>query len=123
MSTKLLLVDLDKDYIRRVENGSDFKLNHDLFQEAVSNLSQDIKYWTASSGIELELETVNETEVEELETGQTLTRIYTRVYALPGSEDDLAWINLSLGNLKPAKRLAHGQMRGWQFDWRHSEGY
>ena len=114
--TKMLLVDLDKDYIRRVENGSDFKLKHDLFQEAVSNLQQDIKYWTESSGIDLELETVNETEVERVHQG-TLTKTHTRVYAKLNSDDDLAWINLSLGNLKPANKLAHGQTRGWQFDW------
>ena len=115
--TKMLLVDLDKDYIRRVENGSDFKLKHDLFQEAVSNLQQDIKYWTESSGIDLELETVNETEVERVHQG-TLTKTHTRVYAKLNSDDDLAWINLSLGNLKPANKLAHGQTRGWQFEWK-----
>jgi hypothetical protein len=115
--TKLLLVDLDKDYIRRTENGSDFKLNHDLFQEAVSNLQQDIKYWTDSSGIELELEVVNETEVENLKTGQTLSRTHTRVYGVTDSNDDLAWINLSLGNIKPAVKLSQGEIRGWQFDW------
>ena len=115
--TKLLLVDLDKDYIRRIENSADFRLKHDLFQEAVSNLQQDIKYWTESSGINMDLETVNELEVEELTTGQKLSRIHTRVYGVTESKDDLAWINLSLGNLKPAKKLAHGQTRGWQFDW------
>ena len=115
MSTKLLLVDLDKDYIRRVENGADFRLKHDLFQEAVNNLKQDIKYWTASSGINLDIEAVNET-VEEIREG-TISRIHTRVYAKLDSDDDLAWFNLSLGKIKPAKRLAHGQMRGWQFDW------
>lgn len=115
MSAKLLLVDLDKDYIRRVENSSEFKLNHDLFQEAVNNLKQDIKYWTASSGINLEIEAINET-VEEIREG-TITRIHTRVYAKLDSEDDLAWINLSIGKIEPAKRLAHGEMRGWQFDW------
>jgi hypothetical protein len=124
--TKLLLVDLDKDYIQRVENGSDFKLKHDLFQEAVSNLQQDIKYWTASSGIELELEVVNETKVENLKTfldfenlktGQTLSRTHTRVYGVTDSNDDLAWINLSLGNIKPAVKLSRGEIRGWQFDW------
>jgi hypothetical protein len=118
MSTKILLVDLDKDYIRRVENGSDFRLKHDLFQEAVGNLQQDIKYWTESSGINLDLEVLNETEVEKNhDAGVTLTRTRTRVYANLGSDDDLAWINLSLGKLKPANKLAHGQTRGWQFDW------
>jgi hypothetical protein len=115
--TKLLLVDLDKDYIRRVENGADFKLKHDLFQEAVGNLQQDIKYWTESSGINMDLETVNELEVEELTTGQKLSRTHTRVYGVTESEDDLAWISLSLGNIKPAVKLLHGQTRGWQFDW------
>lgn len=116
---KILLVDLDKDYIRRVENGSDFRLKHDLFQEAVGNLQQDIKYWTKSSGIDLDLEVLNETEVEKnREAGVTLTRTRTRVYAKLDSDDDLAWINLSLGNLKPAKKLTHdGSARGWQFDW------
>lgn len=115
MATKLLLVDLDKDYIRRVENGADFRLKHDLFQEAVGNLQQDIKYWTESSGIDLDLEVVNET-VKEIQEG-LVTRMHTRVYAKLGSDDDLAWINLSLGKLKPANKLAHGQTRGWQFDW------
>jgi hypothetical protein len=114
--TKLLLVDLDKDYIRRVENDSDFKLKHDLFQEAVSNLQQDINYWTESSGIDLGLETVNEVEVEKVHQA-TLTKTYTRIYAKLGSDDDLAWINLSIGNIKPARKLAHGANRGWQFDW------
>jgi len=117
MSTKLLLVDLDKDYIRRVENSADFRLKHDLFQEAVENLKQDIKYWTESSGINMDLETVNELEVKELTTGQKLSRTHTRVYGVTESEDDIAWINLSLGNLKPANKLAHGANRGWQFDW------
>ncbi len=120
MSTKLLLVDLDKDYIRRVENSSDFRLNHDLFQEAVDNLRQDIKYWTDTSGINLELETVNETEVENINNA-TLTKIHTRVYAKLNSDDDLAWINLSLGKLKPAKKLIHGPARGWQFNWSNIE--
>lgn len=115
--TKLLLADLDKDYIRRMENGSDFKLKHDLFHEAVGNLQQDIKYWTESSGINMDLETVNELEVEELTTGQKLSRTHTRVYGVTESDDDLAWINLSLGKLKPANKLAHGPARGWQFDW------
>lgn len=114
--TKLLLVDLDKDYIRRTENGSDFKLKHDLFQEAVENLQEDIKYWTISSGISLELETVNESEVEHKEIA-TITRIHTRIYAKLESDDDLAWINLSLGKLEPAQKLTHGPARGWQFDW------
>jgi len=116
MATKILLVDLDKDYIRRVENSADFRLKHDLFQEAVGNLQQDIKYWTDTSGINLELETVNETEVEHVQQG-TLTKTHTRVYAKLDSEDDLAWINLSIGNIKPARKLAHGANRGWQFDW------
>ena len=113
---RLLLVDLDKDYIRQVENGSDFRLKHDLFQEAVSNLQHDIKYWTESSGIDLDLEVVNEIEVEKVHQA-TLTKTYTRIYAKLGSDDDLAWINLSLGKLKPAKRMLNGQNRGWQFDW------
>ncbi len=120
MATKILLVDLDKDYIRRVENGSDFRLKHDLFQEAVGNLRQDIKYWTDTSGINLELETVNETEVENINNA-TLTKIHTRVYAKLNSDDDLAWINLSLGKLKPAKKLIHGPARGWQFNWSNIE--
>ena len=115
--TKLLLVDLDKDYIRQVENGADFRLKHDLFQEAVHNLKQDIKYWTESSGINMDLETVNELEVEELTTGQKLSRTHTRVYGVTGSEDDLAWISLSLGIIKPAVKLSRGEIRGWQFDW------
>ena len=115
--TKLLLVDLDKDYIRRVENSADFRLKHDLFQEAVGNLQQDIKYWTESSGIDLGLEVVNELEVEELKTGQKLSRTHTRVYGVTESEDDLAWIRLCLGNSKPAAKLLHGPTRGWQFDW------
>jgi hypothetical protein len=114
--TKLLLVDLDKDYIRRVENGADFKLKHDLFQEAVGNLQQDIEYWSDSSGINLELETINETEVERVHQG-TLTKTHTRVYAKLNSDDDLAWISLSLGKLNPARKLLHGPARGWQFDW------
>lgn len=113
---KILLVDLDKDYIRRVENGSDFRLNHDLFQEAVENLKQDIKYWTNTSGINLEIEAVNETEVEHVQQG-TLTKTHTRVYAKLDSEHDLAWLNLSVGKIKPACKLAHGEIRGWQFDW------
>ncbi len=122
MATKILLVDLDKDYIRRVENGSDFRLKHDLFQEAVGNLRQDIKYWTESSGIDLDLEVLNETEVEKNhEAGVTLTRTCTRIYAKLGSDDDLAWINLSLGKLKPARRLTHGPSRGWQFNWSNIE--
>ena len=120
MATKILLVDLDKDYIRRTENSSDFRLNHDLFQEAVTNLKQDIKYWAASSGINMDLETVNETEVEHVQQG-TLTKTHTRVYAKLDSEDDIAWINLSLGKLKPAKRLTHGPSRGWQFSWSNIE--
>jgi hypothetical protein len=116
MATKILLVDLDKDYIRRVENSADFRLKHDLFQEAVGNLQQDIKYWTESSGINLDLEVLNETEVERVQQG-TLTKTHTRVYAKLDSEDDLAWINLSIGNIKPARKLAHGANRGWQFDW------
>jgi hypothetical protein len=110
---------LDKDYIRRVENSADFRLKHDLFQEAVGNLQQDIKYWTDTSGINLEIETVNETEVERVHEA-TLTKTHTRVYAKLDSEDDLAWINLSIGNIKPAKKLAHGANRGWQFDWGRS---
>ncbi len=120
MATKILLVDLDKDYIRRTENSSEFRLNHDLFQEAVTNLKQDIKYWTGTSGINLELETVNETEVETVHNA-TLTKIHTRVYAKLHSDDDLAWINLSLGKLKPARRLTHGPSRGWQFNWSNIE--
>jgi hypothetical protein len=115
--TKLLLVDLDKDYIRRVENDSDFKLKHDLFQEAVSNLQQDINYWTESSGIDLGLETVNEVEVEKVHQA-TLTKTYTRVYAKMDSDNDLAWINLSLGNLKPSTSLIRTELRGWQFEWK-----
>ena len=120
---RLLLVDLDKDYIRRVENGSDFRLKHDLFQEAVSNLQQDIKYWSESSGIDMKLETVNEIEVEELKTGQKLSRTHTRVYGVTESKDDLAWISLSLGNLKPAVKLSCGETRGWQFDWSTVESH
>jgi hypothetical protein len=116
MATKILLVDLDKDYIRRTENNSDFRLKHDLFQEAVSNLQQDIKYWAANSGINMDLETVNETEVEHVQQG-TLTKTHTRVYAKLDSEDDLAWVNLSIGIIKPASKLTHGELRGWQFDW------
>jgi hypothetical protein len=98
-----------------MENSADFKLKHDLFQEAVGNLQQDIKYWTESSGIDLDLEVVNET-VKEIQEGQ-ITRTHTRVYANLSSDDDLAWINLSLGKIKPASKLWHGQNRGWEFDW------
>lgn len=115
--TKILLVDLDKDYIRATERNSQFKLNHDLFQEAVENLQQDIKYWSEESGIELGLETVNETTVEENSNGHTLSRTRTRVYGIPGSENDLAWIGLSLGSVEPARKLTYGKYRGWQFDW------
>lgn len=116
--TKLLLVDLDKDYISRLENSADFRLKHDLFQEAVGNLQQDIKYWTDSSGISLRLKCEKEVEVEvEKLGGQTISRTYTRVYGILDTDDDLAWINLSLGKLKPANKLVHGQTRGWQFEW------
>ncbi len=120
VATKLLLVDLDKDYIRRVENGSDFRLKHDLFTEAVDNLQQDIKLWGAGSGINLQLESVNEVEKEPGDLA-AITRTHTRVYAKLNSDDDLAWINLSLGKLKPAKKLIHGPARGWQFNWSNIE--
>lgn len=116
MTGKILLVDLDKDYIRRVENGADFRLNHDLFQEAVVNLEQDIKYWTAESGIVLTLQIINEV-ISETHNKYPVSRSHTRVYAVTESEDDVAWIKLSLGQLDPATRLTHGQVRGWQFQW------
>lgn len=116
MPAKILLVDLDKDYIRRTENSADFRLKHDLFQEALENLHDDVQAWGAGSGIELTLETVNEVEQETVSSG-VFTRTHTRVYAQTEKDDDLAWINLSLGQIKPATKLSHGQIRGWQFDW------
>ncbi len=115
--TKMLLVDLDKDYIRRVENGSDFRLKHDLFTEAVDNLQQDIKLWGAGSGINLQLESVNEVEKEPGDLA-AITRTHTRVYAVIENNDDLAWITLSLGNIKPATSLVRSRNRGWQFEWK-----
>lgn len=114
---KLLLVDLDKDYIRRTENGSEFSLTKDLFTEAVDNLRKDIEGWSANSGLKLTLDCKNEYVIEELDTGQKITRAYTRVYGVPENEDDLAWISMSLGNIKPARRMTRGEYRGWQFSW------
>jgi hypothetical protein len=112
MTAKILLVDLDKDYIRR----TDVDHTRDLFGEALDNLKDDVQAWGAGSGIELKLNAVTEVEKEEVVSG-VFTRTYTRVYAQLETDDDVAWFNLSLGKIKPATRMSHGKMRGWQFDW------
>ena len=123
---KILLVDLDKDYIRRTESSSEFKLNLDLFAEALDNLRADIKGWTSNSGINIELQSVNETVTQEhnfIVAGKSssgpaiITHTHTRVYGILESEDDLAWLTMSLGEIKPATKLTKGEYRGWQFKW------
>lgn len=112
MTGNILLVDLDKDYIKRTD------VNHtrDLFGEALDNLKDDVLAWVADSGVELKLNAVTEVEKEEVVSG-VFTRTYTRVYAQLETADDVAWFNLSLGKIKPATRMLHGELRGWQFDW------
>lgn len=114
---KLLLVSLDKDYIRRTEDGSEFSLTKDLFTEAVDNLRTDIELWSANSGIKLTLECKSEYDREKLNPAGEVTRPYTRIYGIPENDDDIAWISISLGNIKPATRLVRGENRGWQFSW------
>jgi hypothetical protein len=115
--TKMLLVDLDKDYIRRMDLTLVERLKHDLFTEAVDNLQEDIKLWGADSGINLQLESVNEVEKEPGDLA-AITRTHTRVYAVIENNDELAWITLSLGNIKPATSLIRSRNRGWQFEWK-----
>lgn len=123
---KVLLVDLDKDYIRRTENTSEFRLNADLFVEALDNLRSDINRWTADSGIKVDLHFVNEVETEEhnyMIAGKSssgpaiISRTHTRVYGILESDDDLAWLTMCLGDIKPATKLSKGEYRGWQFKW------
>ena len=120
----VLLVDLDKDYISAAERkcerdilkllNSDSvpELGFDLFTQALYNLKLDVEGWCATSGINIDLEVRNEVVKEDY-----AARTFTRIYAVLHHHDDLAWMRLNLGDLKPAKRLTHGPGRGWQFEW------
>ena len=124
---KILLVDLDKDYLRRTEDSSEFSLTKDLFAEALDNLRSDIRSWTAQSGINIHLQFVNESVTEnhkymvagrQSDQPAVITRTRTRVYGILESKDDVAWLKMNLGEIKPATKLTNGEYRGWQFKWK-----
>ena len=125
--SEILLVDLDKDYLKRTVNNSEFSLTKDLFTEALENLRKDIDYWTTDTGINIALECRVEYESEHVKyvtadgkdgsAGAVLTTAHSRVYGLLESESDLAWFRMNLGDIKPARRLTNGEYRGWQFKW------
>jgi hypothetical protein len=106
--SNILLVDLDKDYIRR----SEIRHTRDLFAESVDNLNNDMLAWSADSGIQLKLNVVNE-----IDSQGAVSRTCTRVYAEAEYNHDLSWIMLSLGKIKPATKMTYGEHRGWQFDF------
>lgn len=128
---KVLLVDLDKDYLyateqkdeRDILKSRDINRVHDmgynLFDQAMYNLMSDVELWRATSGISLRLKCEKEVEVEiEKLGGQTISRTYTRVYGILDTDDDLAWMTMNLGNLKPSTSLIRTEHRGWQFEWK-----
>ncbi len=125
-----LLVDLDKDYILATERKDEHKIlksrnpnlvhemGFDLFQQALHNLKLDVEMWKASSGIYMDLEVKNEVVQESGDDNYYKTsRTYTRIYGVFTKSEDLAWMKLQLGDLKPATKLTHGPGRGWQFLW------
>ena len=124
----VLLVNLDKDYISNIERKSERdilkmlnsdsipEMGFDLFTQALYNLKLDVEQWKATSGVDINLEVKNEV-VKETESNYNSWRTFTRVYGLLYKEDDLAWMRLNLGDLKPATKLTHGPGRGWQFQW------
>ncbi len=127
---EVLLVDLDKDYISATERKDEHnirkshnpnlvhQMGFDLFQQALHNLKSDIELWKASSGIYIELDVKNEIVHENGDDNYYKTsRTYTRVYGILTKPEDLAWMKLQLGDLKPATKLTHGPGRGWQFLW------
>lgn len=130
MPAKVLLVDLDKDYISSTEQKDErdilksydpnrvHEMGYNLFDQAMYNLMSDVELWRATSGISLHLKCEKETEVEEFDSGETLTRSYTRVYGILDTDDDLAWMTMNLGNLKPSTSLIRTEHRGWQFEWK-----
>lgn len=128
MSAKVLLVDLDKDYLSTTERKEErdilksrdidrvHSMGFNLFDQAFYNLKSDVELWKATSGVDITLEVKNEIVQEDDNYYQT-SRTYTRVYGLLASDDDVAWMRLNLGDLKPATKLTHGEVRGWQFHW------
>lgn len=130
MPAKVLLVDLDKDYLSSTEQKDErdilksrdpnrvHEMGYNLFDQAMHNLMSDVELWRATSGISLHLKCEKETDVEELDSGGTLARSYTRVYGILDTDDDLAWMTMNLGNLKPSTSLIRTEHRGWQFEWK-----
>lgn len=125
---RVLLVDLDKDYISSIERKSERdilkmlnsesipEMGFDLFTQALYNLKLDVEQWKATSGVHIDIEVKNEV-VEEDDNYYNTSRTFTRVYGVLHRNDDLAWMRLNLGDLKPATKLTHGPGRGWQFNW------
>lgn len=125
---RVLLVDLDKDYISSIERKSERdilkmlnsdsvpEMGFDLFTQALYNLKLDVEQWKATSGVDISLEVKNEILREDDNYYHT-SRTFTRVYGVLHKQDDLAWMRINLGDLRPAKKLTHGPGRGWQFNW------
>lgn len=125
---RVLLVDLDKDYISSIERKSERdilkmlnsesipEMGFDLFTQALYNLKLDVEQWKATSGVHIDIEVKNEV-VKEDDNYYNTSRTFTRVYGVLHRNDDLAWMRLNLGDLKPATKLTHGPGRGWQFNW------
>lgn len=125
---RVLLVNLDKDYISGIERKSERdilkmlnsdsipEMGFDLFTQALYNLKLDVEQWKATSGVDIDIEVNNEI-VKEDDNYYNTSRTFTRVYGVLHKHDDLAWMRLNLGDLKPATKLTHGPGRGWQFEW------
>jgi hypothetical protein len=129
---EILLVDLDKDYISRLERKDELNIlksgnpdlvhsmGFDLFQQALHNLKLDIEMWKASSGIFMTLDVKNELVQDRDSVYKdygNISRTHTRVMGIISKPEDLAWFKLQFGDFKPSTKLVHFQSRGWQFEW------
>lgn len=125
---RVLLVDLDKDYISNIERKNErdiLKLNStdipemgfNLFTQALHNLKIDIELWKATSGISMMLDVKNDLIHDYNYKDIAVNRTHTQVYGIFHNANDVAWFKLQLGDLKPSTKLVHYPSRGWQFEW------
>jgi len=105
---RILLIDLDK----QIEHNKPDSILTQMFNTHLNSLQEDVNSWCADSGVEIELEVIDEPDPD-YANNPVASRSVTRVYMLI-SETDQAWLQLHLkvNNLKPARA-----MTGLGFVW------
>jgi hypothetical protein len=119
----VILVDLDRDCLTADEQSrkkSDVTGPDYWFNQAYSQLCEDVEIWSSQTGVKMLLNTELVLDAQTSKPDQGVFRYGTRVTAEFETEQDFAFYKLNLGHIKPSNRLMYDHKTGqYRFSWEH----